>query len=109
MMMQALATRDALRICKANTHRPDLFIHENGAWEISSEAPSHNTPVKKMSGKENTVKTNRYFPTEDALQVVKANVPRPDLFVHENGAVPHEDIDFEIIESPKTSSYCRQS
>ena len=34
MFLQALTTREALRICHEGYPRPDLFIHENGAYVI---------------------------------------------------------------------------
>lgn len=34
MLLQAITTRQALRICNDGKPRPDLFIHENGAYVL---------------------------------------------------------------------------
>ena len=122
MMMQALATRDALRICKANTHRPDLFIHENGAWYLPEELHSTNvndafhlpeelrsTNVKSSIAQGNTfstqsIKDQRSISTEDALEVLQSNNPRSDLFIHENGGISLDE--FEIVDASLVSKKC---
>lgn len=117
-MMQALATRDALRICKANTHRPDLFIHENGAWYLPDQNVNnafhlpeelHSTNVKSSIAQGNTFnKDQRSISTEDALEVLQSNKPRSDLFMHENGGIFLDE--FEIINTCEhKSSMCNLS
>jgi hypothetical protein len=71
-MIQALATRDALRICKEDTNRPDLFIHENGAWHIRGPTTQENTFSTKS--------INHQMSTEDASEVLQSNKPRSDEF-----------------------------
>lgn len=45
--MRRIPTAEALRICTLGVPRPDLFIHENGAFEIGVERgrePAHDVP-----------------------------------------------------------------
>lgn len=100
--MQALSTRDALRICKANVHRPDLFIHENGAWHLPEEL--HSTNVNSFMTQGNTfntqlIKSQKTISTEDALEVLQSNKPCSDLFIHENGGISLDEfelVDFQV-------------
>lgn len=116
MMMQALATRDALRIFKANTHRPDLFIHENGAWYLPDQNVNGAFHPLDQNAKSfiahgntfNTQSTKEQMSTEDALEVLQSNKPHSNLFIHSNGGISLDE--FEIINPCEhKSSTCKLS
>lgn len=93
-MLQALTTREALRICKANTNRPDLFINENGAWYLRDKKNTQGNTFNSQS-------IEGCISTEDTLRTKSCS----DLLFHEDGGVSLDE--FEIIDTPEhKSSMC---
>lgn len=107
MTMMALSTKAALQVCSANVPRPDLFVHENGAWTVESAdpVPSHVVSTRPPICSSNIKATNFVaLSTVTARQLCDTNTFSPKVVIHENGGwteKEHESASFvsEVSES----------
>lgn len=90
--MIALSTGDALRMCAANIPRPDLLIHENGAWYL----PNRDIGIAPPQGWNNVVAQGKREASSFRKQA-----HRSDLLIRESDAIYLDD--FEVIVTPRKS------
>lgn len=86
MTMTALSTEAALLVCCANVPRPDLFIHENGAWTIGLENPSCTVSTARASMRSSQTTPTNVVPLSVATsrQVCDASTSSPKAAILEN-------------------------